>query len=140
MNEKNLIPFSERTESEQREIRSKGGKASGKKRSMKAIAKKLAQTNVADDELISLLDMFGIEEHDFYTVMIFMQMLKASKEGDTPAFKAVVELLGEDVKHEELALKKKELSLKEKKLSGDTAENDLVKAWIDAVTGGDENG
>lgn len=28
-NEQNLIPFSERTESEQREIRSEGGKASG---------------------------------------------------------------------------------------------------------------
>lgn len=31
-NEQNLIPFGERSESEQREIRSKGGKASGKSR------------------------------------------------------------------------------------------------------------
>lgn len=113
MNEQNLIPFSKRTESEQREIRSKGGKASGRKRSMKAIAKSLAQSNVADDEIIKLLDMFGIKDRDFQTVMIFMQMLKASKEGDTAAFKAIVELLGEDIRHEELALKKKELKLKE---------------------------
>lgn len=35
-NEQNLKPFSERTESEQREIRSKGGKSSGKKRQQKA--------------------------------------------------------------------------------------------------------
>ncbi|MBE6846177.1 MAG: hypothetical protein E7508_10890 [Ruminococcus sp.] len=122
MNEQNLIPFSKRTESEQREIRSKGGKASGRKRSMKAIAKSLAQSNVADDEIIKLLDMFGIKDRDFQTVMIFMQMLKASKEGDTAAFKAIVELLGEDIRHEELALKKKELKLKEASIQKNTPE------------------
>ena len=135
MNEQNLIPFSKRTESEQREIRSKGGKASGRKRSMKAIAKSLAQSNVADDEIIKLLDMFGIKDRDFQTVMIFMQMLKASKEGDTAAFKAIVELLGEDIRHEELALKKKELKLKEdsarKNIPEVTEEPMLYKALME---------
>jgi len=135
MNEQNLIPFSERTESEQREIRSKGGKASGRKRSMKAIAKSLAQSNVADDEIINLLEMFGIKDRDFQTVMIFMQMLKATKEGDTAAFKAIVELLGEDIRHEELALKKKELKLKEdsarKNIPEVTEEPMLYKALME---------
>lgn len=123
MNDNNLIPFSKRTESEQREIRSKGGKASGRKRSMKAIAKSLVQTNIPDDEIVSLLEMFGIKDRDFQTAMIFMQMLKAVKEGDTAAFKAVTELLGEDIKHEELALKKKELKLKESALKPSTNES-----------------
>ena len=43
-NEKNLIPFSDRAENEQREIRSNGGKASGKARREKADLRKMAQT------------------------------------------------------------------------------------------------
>ena len=41
-NEENLIPFEERTESEQREIRSKGGIASGKSRRHKRDLRKTA--------------------------------------------------------------------------------------------------
>lgn len=43
-NEQNLKPFSERTEKEQREIRSKGGKASGQARRRKADLRKIAQS------------------------------------------------------------------------------------------------
>ena len=43
MNEENLIPFSERTEKEQREIRVKGGIASGKARREKSDMRKLMQ-------------------------------------------------------------------------------------------------
>lgn len=50
MNDENLKPFSERTESEQREIRSKGGKASGEaRRAKKTIAEALRK--VLDEEL-----------------------------------------------------------------------------------------
>lgn len=41
MNDENLIPFSERTESEQREIAQKGGMASGKARKEKADMRRL---------------------------------------------------------------------------------------------------
>lgn len=40
MNDENLIPFSERTESERRELARKAGKASGVSRSFKAAIKK----------------------------------------------------------------------------------------------------
>ena len=43
-NEQNLKPFSDRTEDEQREIRSKGGKASGQARRRKADLRKIAQS------------------------------------------------------------------------------------------------
>ncbi len=43
-NEQNLKPFSDRTEAEQREIRSKGGKASGQARRRKADLRKIAQS------------------------------------------------------------------------------------------------
>ena len=41
--QENLIPFSERTEDEQREIRKSGGKASGAARKRKADLRKMAQ-------------------------------------------------------------------------------------------------
>ena len=43
-NEKNLIPFSKRSESEARENGKKGGRASGKARREKADLRKMAQT------------------------------------------------------------------------------------------------
>ena len=50
MNDENLRPFSERTESEQREIRSKGGKASGEaRRAKKTLADAIRA--VLDEEL-----------------------------------------------------------------------------------------
>lgn len=50
MNDENLKPFSERTESEQREIRSKGGKASGEaRRAKKTLADAIRA--VLDEEL-----------------------------------------------------------------------------------------
>ena len=68
-NEENLIPFSERTESEQREIQSKGGKKSGesrrKKKSMKQVMDMLLQmpaNTVADYQFLA--DM-GIDLNDF---------------------------------------------------------------------------
>lgn len=58
-NEQNLIPFFERTESEQREICSKGGKKSGetrrKKRDMKAVMEQLlsfSPTSQSDYEFL----------------------------------------------------------------------------------------
>ena len=65
------------------------------------------------------------------------QWLKAAN-GDKDAYDRVMSLMNRDIKHEELALKKKELEMKEKQISGDTGENDIVKSWIDAVTADDE--
>lgn len=116
MNEKNLIPNSERTPSELREMCSKGGKASGRVRSLRAKMKKLLALDVADSEVTDLMKLFGIEETDFGTALVFMQLYKAVKTGDTNAYKAVMETLGETVRNEELTLKKKEIKLKELEL------------------------
>lgn len=49
-NEENLIPFDQRTENEQREIRSKGGKASGQSRREKKLFKDLFKEMLDDTE------------------------------------------------------------------------------------------
>lgn len=96
MNDENLIPFSERTESERREICSKGGKASGVARSFRSAMKKRIREN---PELIEkMLDRLE-EEVDA---------------GNLKAFELVIELSGESPKQMEIALKKKELKLREK--------------------------
>lgn len=64
--EKNLIPFSERTENEQREIRQKGGKASGKvrreKRDIKKAMETLLNAKVANPKIAeNIAEMFGIK-------------------------------------------------------------------------------
>ena len=92
----NLIPLSNRTKSEQREIQSKGGKASGISRSFKsAIRKKFKENPDLYDELIDMLT----------NEALIAQNLKAVD--------MLLDLTGESVQRETLALKRKELKLKE---------------------------
>lgn len=144
MNEKNLIPFSERSVSEARENGAKGGKKSGetrrKKRDMKEKMKMLLGLPCVETDWNEAAVMgVDISDIDNETAML-IGLFKEAKSGNVQAVKEVRNILGKDNSSEELDLKKKELALKEKQLSGDTAENDLIKAWIDAVTGGDDNG
>lgn len=84
-NEQNLKPFSERTESEQREIRSKGGKASGKSRRKRKEFKealKIALTVVMDDN--RTVQEIGIEA-----------LMDRFMKGDLKAFELVRDTIGE---------------------------------------------
>ena len=141
MNEKNLIPFSERSESEVREINSKGGKASGetrrRKRDMKQKMKALLELPavVNDREQLQAL---GVDPDDMDNEMVLvMAMFLGAAGGDVKAFDRVMQLLGKDIGHEELALRKRELRLKEKAASeGDNA----ALAKLDEVLGKIEGG
>lgn len=74
---KNLIPFSERTEEEQRAIRVAGGKASGETRRRKRAAKEILDTMLAaqlsGDSIDSILDgakeVLG-DDNSLYSVML----------------------------------------------------------------------
>lgn len=90
MNDQNLIPFDKRTESEQREIRSKGGKASVKKRRVLKTFRELLEvslsvesTNKATGEVRTLKDI-GM-----------LALANKVKAGDLKAIKLAAELLGE---------------------------------------------
>lgn len=143
MNEKNLIKPEDLTPSERRESASRAGKASAaarrKKRDMKAKMKMLLELPCGEADWNEAA-MMGVDAADIdnETAML-IGLWKEAKSGNVQAAREVRNIIGKDNSSEELALKKKELSLKEKQLSGDTAENDLVKSWIDAVTGGDGN-
>ena len=111
-NEKNLVPFDERTESEQREIASAGGKASGKarrrKKSMKQKMQLLLSLPPAENDQTELSAM-GVDPDDMDNEMVLVKALFiAAAAGDTRAFDRIQDVLGRSVAREELALKKQE--------------------------------
>lgn len=111
-NEKNLVPINERTKSEQREIASAGGKASGKarrrKKSMKQKMQLLLSLPAADNDQAELAAM-GVEPGDMDNEMVLIKALFLSAvEGNTKAFDRIQDVLGKSVAREELALKKQE--------------------------------
>lgn len=141
MNEQNLIPFSERSESEVREINAKGGKASGetrrRKRDMKQKMKALLELPAAANDK-EQLEALGVDPDDMDNEMVLvMAMFLGAAGGDVKAFDRVMQLLGKDIGHEELALRKRELRLKEKAASD---EDNAALAKLDEVLGKIEGG
>ena len=126
MNEKNLIQNSNRSPNELRENAQKGGKASGetrrRKRDMKQKMKALLELPAAVNDREQLVAL-GVDPDDMDNEMVLvMAMFLGAAGGDVKAFDRVMQLLGKDIGHEELALRKRELKLKEKAASeGDNA-------------------
>lgn len=96
MNDKNLIPFDQRTESEQREIRSKGGKMSGISRSFRSAVKRRVKEHpeLIDDMITALFEM-------------------AIDGRDIRAMELLIELCGESARQMEIKIKQKELKIKQ---------------------------
>lgn len=86
-NEQNLIPFTDRTESEKREIATKGGKASGIARKEKATMKKV---------LLDMLDEIGDTENNLtYRQLTTLGLLKGAIQGNATNYKTILEATGE---------------------------------------------
>ncbi len=141
MNEQNLIPFNERSESEVRELNAKGGKASGearrRKKDMKQKMKALLELPAAANDR-EQLEALGVSPDDMDNEMVLvMSMFLSAAQGDTKAFDRVIQILGKDIAHEELALKKRELKLKEKASSeGDSAALSKLDEVLGKIEGG----
>ena len=105
-NEKNLIPFNKRTESEQREIAQQGGIASGKarrrKRSMKEAADYYLSLPETDRRRVNALLRDEVEPEDVDNQMsVVMGMAEAAKRGDARAAGGLLKMLGEEVPQED---------------------------------------
>lgn len=117
MNDQNLIPFSERTESEQREIRSKGGRASGaKRRENKKISDAMAlvmSLPAVNDDLKAVMTLMGIQEdsQEIYKAIAVAAAIGA-QDGDLGKMQFCAEMNRESIKREELELRKAELKEK----------------------------
>ena len=101
-NEKNLIPFDERTKSEQREIARQGGIASGIARREKKTVQKIL-TDLLDSEIkdspqfAKLASKMGVESDksvkDIFTMVCLLNSVKSGNLGD---LERLSKLLGED--------------------------------------------
>lgn len=102
-NEENLIPFNERTESEQREIAASGGRASGasrrRKRSLKEAADLYLSLPVADRRSWNKIARHGVDPEDIDNQMaMIVGLTQAAIQGDASAARIVIGMLGEDGK------------------------------------------
>lgn len=107
-NEKNLIPFNERTESEQREIAQKGGIASGaarrRKRSMREAADYYLSLPETDRRRVNAMLRDSIEPEDIDNQMsVVMGIAAAAKQGDSRATNVLLKMLGEETVQEDPA-------------------------------------
>lgn len=106
-NEKNLIPLSERTKSEQRKITSKGGKASGevrrRKKSMKQVMEMLlelpANTQTDWELLVDMgIDTNNLDEDIVNNLLIVNAALLAkAKTGDVNSVKELRNIIQDDI-------------------------------------------
>lgn len=116
-NDQNLIPFNERTESEQRKIATAGGIASGaarrRKRALKDAADLFLSLPVTDRRVWNKLARKGVDPEDIDNQMAMICGLHAQASlGDARAGKLLWEMLGENAKDdpvEDQLLKAKEL-------------------------------
>jgi len=102
-NEKNLIPNSERTPEERREIAAAGGRASGaarrRKRSLKEAADLYLSLPVSNQKAWNQISAAGVDPEDIDNQMaMIIGLTTAATSGDARAAKVIVELLGEDVR------------------------------------------
>lgn len=98
----NLIPFDQRSEDEQREIRRKGGIASGvarrRKRALKEAADLYLSLPVSDKRTWNRLARRGIDPEDIDNQMLVIAGLTdAAACGDAKAAAVLFKALGEDV-------------------------------------------
>ena len=99
-NAQNLIPNSERTPEELREIAAAGGRASGvarrRKRSLKEAADLYLSLPVADRRRWNKIARRHVDPEDVDNQMaMIIGLVEAATKGDAPAPKVIVDLLGD---------------------------------------------
>lgn len=121
MNDKNLVPF--RSESEARENGRKGGKKSGesrrRKKALKSLMNELLSSDIVNDDIYNTTVDMGFGTDPTYGAAVVAAMVRQAALGDTKAFNAIVDLIGEGSSGERVKLQRKQVALQEKKLSGE---------------------
>lgn len=99
-NEQNLIPLDKRTKSEQREIQSSGGKASGasrrRRKNLKEAADLYLSLPVSNQKTRNGMIKSGLNQDDIDNQMaIIAGLAKNAMQGDSRSAKVLFDLLGE---------------------------------------------
>lgn len=127
----NLIPMSERTKDEQREIAQKGGVESGKARRRKRTMKEAAQIILkapASAEQAELLKKYGIAEQDCTNLMVIMaRAVQMAADGNLKAAEFVRDVLGENPQYK-IYEKRLEYLIADKE-----ANHVIIDEWVSAI-------
>ena len=119
MNNENLIPFSERSKDEVREIASRGGKKSGEKRREKASMRKAMQEVMAlpcvNEDLKAVMSLLGVpdEEQTVYRSIAIVAAIGA-QEGDLRKMMFCADMNGDSLQAQELEERKRSNKAREK--------------------------
>ena len=108
-NEKNLIPFNERSKEEARESGRNGGKASGvsrrRKKTLKALMKQMLAEEITDVEIYNATIAMGVSVEDMtYAAALTAAMIREGASGNVKAFREIRELVGESAEAEKVKL------------------------------------
>lgn len=125
-NEKNLIPFSQRSENEAREYGAKGGRKSGevrrRKKSMKQIMELLLEKRTFAPDDFTLLSDLGLNSVEFEDeeitnlLIVNAALLKKAKSGDVGAIKELRDIIQDDAyKKHKMKLDKEYLRIEKEK-------------------------
>lgn len=131
MNDKNLVPFNKRTESEQREIRKKGGIKSGearrRKRTLKQLARQFLAADTGREDLHAALQESGFDDDHSNAAVLIMQIANEAFSGNMRAAELLIKISGEDPdqQREDKKLKMKKMTM----TSGAPDIEDLACIW-----------
>ena len=123
VNNENLIRPEDLTPRERRESARKAGKASAesrrRKKALKSLMNDLLSSDIVNDDIYNSTVDMGFGAVPTYGAAVVAAMVRQAALGDTKAFNAIVDLIGEGSSGERVKLQKKQVALQEKKLSGE---------------------
>lgn len=118
MNDKNLKPIEYLSSEEAKRRGSNGGKKSGetrrRKKALKALMNDLLSSDIVNDEIYNSAVDMGCN-NPTYGAAVVAAMVREAANGNTKAFNAIVDLIGEGSSGERVKLQKKQVALQEKK-------------------------
>lgn len=143
-NEKNLIPFTERTESEVRELNAKGGRKSGetrrRKKAMREAMKDLLSMPVVNMEVYNQTAMMGIDPENIDNqTAVLCRLILSAQCGDVSAAREIRSIIGEDNEAARIKMQKEELKYKKQKYGVGDEEESGVQIVIAPRGGNDED-
>ena len=106
-NERNLIPFSERTEEEQREICSKGGKRSQEvqreKKTIQRILNEILNTTCSNNaQFAKLASKLGLNsEKSIKEILTYLSIINTAKNANLNELGKLAKLTGEQVEYDD---------------------------------------
>lgn len=139
-NYENLIPFNKRTKSEQREIQSAGGRASGKARrrtaKLRETMNRLLTMKVDAGDLSDVLVSDGGEST--YEEVLTMAMIQEAMNGNVKAYNAIMAVVGQTDKseadlEEQRIRTERAKRARDQEVGSDSEENENITSFLKAM-------